>query len=341
MTPEERKAAEDKKQSLVVKEQGNAHYTKKEFAQAIQKYSEAVALDPTNPTFHTNLAAVHLAQRHYDDCISACETALKVAEENGIHDFSFKARCYLRIGNANLQKKEYEAAVAAYDLSLFEEKSREAAQNRAKAINKGAEKKRRDYLDPVKAQEAKALGNSLFAENKFPAAIDAYTEAINRDPSNPNATHVFYSNRANCYAKLMSFGSALADCESCIKLNPRFTKIYIRKGKILHLQKRYKEAIDAFDAGLALEPTSSELIQGKRATMIKIQEENMTGNVDPERQARAMNDVEIQQIMRDPVISNVLQALQTDPAAGQRAMQDPNIAAKINKLIQAGILRTQ
>ena len=61
--------------------------------------------------------------------------------------------------------------------------------------------------------------------------------------------------------------------------------------------------------------------------------------MDPERQKQAMQDPEIQMIMRDPTISTVLEKMQNDPAAAQSAMQNPDIANKINKLIQAGIIR--
>jgi stress-induced-phosphoprotein 1 len=53
----------------------------------------------------------------------------------------------------------------------------------------------------------------------------------------------------------------------------------------------------------------------------------------------AMADPEIQQIMQDPRIRQVLQDMQENPAAGQAALRDPDIAARINKLIAAGVLK--
>ena len=49
-----------------------------------------------------------------------------------------------------------------------------------------------------------------------------------------------------------------------------------------------------------------------------------------------------QAILRDPVVSQVIQDLSGgDQAAGQRAMQDPVMSAKIQKLIAAGVLQTR
>ena len=42
-----------------------------------------------------------------------------------------------------------------------------------------------------------------------------------------------------------------------------------------------------------------------------------------------MADPEIQQIMRDPVIMQVLRDLQENPKAGQAALSDPYVMAKI------------
>lgn len=44
--------------------------------------------------------------------------------------------------------------------------------------------------------------------------------------------------------------------------------------------------------------------------------------------------------MRDPVVSKVLEDMQQDPQAANRAMQDSSIAAKLERLIVAGVLRT-
>ena len=57
-----------------------------------------------------------------------------------------------------------------------------------------------------------------------------------------------------------------------------------------------------------------------------------TGEADPERAKEAMKDPEIQQILRDPTINKVLQDLQQNPAAGQAAMRDKDIKAKIEKV---------
>ena len=54
-----------------------------------------------------------------------------------------------------------------------------------------------------------------------------------------------------------------------------------------------------------------------------------------------MADPEIQMILMDPSVRQVLQDFQENPKYAQKAMQDPVIAAKIEKLIAAGVLQVK
>lgn len=61
---------------------------------------------------------------------------------------------------------------------------------------------------------------------------------------------------------------------------------------------------------------------------------------DDERARRAMEDPEIQAILRDPIVSQCIEDMQTRPGAAQKVMADPMMRAKFEKLIAAGVLRT-
>ncbi|RKP19613.1 hypothetical protein ROZALSC1DRAFT_13800 [Rozella allomycis CSF55] len=53
----------------------------------------------------------------------------------------------------------------------------------------------------------------------------------------------------------------------------------------------------------------------------------------------AMKDPEVQRIMTDPIMQNILQQMQSDPKALKDHLKNPMIADKIQKLIDAGIIR--
>lgn len=52
-----------------------------------------------------------------------------------------------------------------------------------------------------------------------------------------------------------------------------------------------------------------------------------------------MADPEIQKILQSPEIRTVMNDIQNDPSAATKAFKNPDIAAKLTKLIEAGIIR--
>jgi stress-induced-phosphoprotein 1 len=179
----------------------------------------------------------------------------------------------------------------------------------------------------------------LFKQQKWPEAIKAYDEALKRDPTN----HKTYSNRSACYSKLTAWSESMKDIEKCLEIDPTFVKAYIRKGKLHHVLKQYHKAMMTFEKGLEIDPDASELKKGLQATMQAIQNENQSGEIDPARRAEAMKDPEIQRILRDPEINTLLSSMQqgAPDESMQRLMQRPDINEKLQKLIAAGIIRTQ
>jgi small glutamine-rich tetratricopeptide repeat-containing protein alpha len=69
---------------------------------------------------------------------------------------------------------------------------------------------------------------------KYTQAVDAYTQAIARDPTNA----VFYSNRAAAHISLSDFASAATDAEHAIELDPKFVRAYSRLGYVFMFTRR-------------------------------------------------------------------------------------------------------
>lgn len=239
------------------------------------------------------------------------------------------------MANANQRKGNLEVCLEMWDKALLEDNQYKFRQAKKKVQKLKKKRDEQAYLDDDKSIEHKNAGNELYKAQKWVDAIAEYTEAIKRNPKN----HAAYSNRAACYTKLMGWARGLEDCNKCIEIKPDFVKAYIRKGKIQHFLKQYNKALETYDAGLKLDPKCTDLKEGRYNTVMAIQRSNQSGEVDQQRVAEAMKDPEIVAILKDPQVNAVLKDMQHNPKAGQAAMNDPVMRAKINKLVSAGVLQ--
>ena len=99
--------------------------------------------------------------------------------------------------------------------------------------------------------------------------------------------------------------------------------------------KEYHKAIETYKKGLVIEPANAACKQGLQRVQTAIYNEGG----DKGRAEQAMKDPEIQAILTDPVMRQVLQDFQENPKAAQEHTKNPGIMAKIQKLVNAGIVR--
>lgn len=223
---------EDRKKfdAAKAKESGNAFYKKKDFENALVNYNKALEFDPTDITFHNNIAAVYFEQKEFDKCIKECEKAIDVGRENRA-DFKLIAKAFSRIGNVHRKQSNWQQAKVFYEKAMSEHRTPEVKTLLSEVEKKIKEEEFKAYIDPAKAEEEKEVGNQFFKKGDYSNAVKHYSEAIKRNPDDPK----LYSNRAACYTKLAAFDLGLKDCDTCIKLDSTFIKGYIRKGKILQV----------------------------------------------------------------------------------------------------------
>ena len=315
----------NRKQSELKKDEGNKAYSKKDFEVAIAHYDRAFELDSTNIIVLCNKAAVYIEQGKYDECIELCTEAVEKGREVRV-DFKIIARAFQRIGNAYERKGDYRSAVKFLEKSITEFRDVDVVKKKIAMESKAKELERLAYINPEVSQQEKESGNKLYLDGKYPEAIKCYAEAIKRNPEDAK----LYSNRAACYTKLAEFGLALTDCETCIKLDPTFVKGFIRKGGCHLAMKQFGNARDCYERALDLNPNSADAKAGLR---------NVSAQETPEeRRKNAMKDPEVQKILSDPAMQMILQQMQTNPEALKDHIQNPEVASKISKLIEAGVL---
>lgn len=65
--------------------------------------------------------------------------------------------------------------------------------------------------------------------------------------------------------------------------------------------------------------------------------QNSGNRADTEKNAR--DNPEVQAVLGDPIMQQILQQMQSDPAAAKEHMSNPMIAKKIRVLVNAGIVK--
>ncbi|KAJ1985222.1 Hsp90 cochaperone [Dimargaris verticillata] len=340
--PEPVELSEDdlrKQEAVKEKDLGNACYKKRDFAQALEHYDKAWELDDTNVTVLTNKAAVLFEMGDYDACIAACEQAVDVGRSHRA-DYKLIAKAFARIGNAYSKKDDLDNAIKYYQKSLAEHRKPDVLSKLKELEKKKKELEKKAYFSPELSNEEREKGNALFKEEKYAEAIKHYTEAINRNDQDPRA----YSNRAACFIKLMAFPDAHKDCEKCLELDPTFVKAYIRRAAIEFFKKEYTKCLETCQMAKNHDKDNRHSYEIDQQTIKCYQAMRSTQSDTPEAREEAMrraaSDPEVQQIMSDPVMHQILQQMQTDPQAVREHMKNPAVATKINKLINAGIIRT-
>ncbi|XP_078037049.1 stress-induced phosphoprotein 1 [Augochlora pura] len=312
---------------LQKKQLGNEAYKKKNFEEALKHYYKAIEFDPGEITYQLNVAAVYFEQKEYEKCIAQCEKAIEVGRWNRA-DFKLIAKALSRIGHAYKKMGNWKQAKVYYEKSMSEHRTPEIRTLLSDIDKIIKEEERKAFIDPVKAEEEKELGNQRFKVGDYPTAIKHYTEAIKRNPDDAK----LYSNRAACYTKLAAFDLGLKDCEKCNEIEPKFIKGWIRKGKILQGMQQQRKALTAYQKALDLDPSNSEALEGYRSCAVSV-----SSNPEEVRK-RAMADPEIQSILRDPAMRLILEQMQSDPRALQDHLKNPDIAAKLQKLLESGLI---
>jgi len=338
LSPKERKKQEDRKAAVKCKERGNELYKSKKFDEALAAYDEAIALDPTSMTFVSNKSAVYFTSKKYDECIETCLKAVEVGKANRA-PFEDRAKAFTRCAKAYQKKGDLTKAIEMCQESLLEtyDKPTERLMK-----NMQLEKKKADaeaYHDDDLAEEAKQRGNDHFRNKQWGDAVKEYEEAVKRAPNNAPIRN----NLAAALCKVMDFNGAKRNIEKALDIDPKYVKAWARKGDIEVLMKENHKALESYKEGLELDGGQNAACKEglrKVTAMINYGASNMTEEEKQERARHAMADPEIQSILSDPIIQQILKDFNENPQAAQKAMANPSVRSKIEKLIASGVVQT-
>ncbi|KAJ7456565.1 putative stress-induced protein STI1, partial [Mycena latifolia] len=103
-------SAEDKARAEKFKQSGNTQMSSKQYDQAIESYTQAIALDPANAIYYSNRAAAYSSKGDHLSAVGDAEQAITV-DPNFI-------KAYHRLGHAQYSLMDFSAAADAFQRGL-------------------------------------------------------------------------------------------------------------------------------------------------------------------------------------------------------------------------------
>ncbi|KAJ3211112.1 hypothetical protein HDU67_004769 [Dinochytrium kinnereticum] len=196
-------------------------------------------------------------------------------------------------------------------------------------------------------EDLKAQGNKAFSSGDFKTAIKFFSQAIEQDSSN----HVLFSNRSASYASLKDYVNALDDADKTIEINPNWAKElrlltacvskgYSRKAAALYGLSRYKESVEACQAGLAIEPSNAQMqkaLSDAEAALADLESNGLAGGFGKlfagDVFSKIANNPKISHLLTQPDFIQKVRDCQANPSNIERYMQDPRMMSLVFALM--------
>jgi tetratricopeptide (TPR) repeat protein len=121
-------------------------------------------------------------------------------------------------------------------------------------------------------------GGDLVAGRQWAAATEAYTKAIQLDPSDA----VAYVGRCHTLRTTYRLDRALADCDKAIELDPKLVGAFVSRGNVHDDRGDFELALADYETAIELEP-SAAVAYRNRGTAFQVQGELEAALVDYDR----------------------------------------------------------
>jgi len=219
-----------------LKTRGNTLLTAGDNVQAEAWFTVCIFLEPTNYVFYSNRSAARTNLGKYVEAIADADQTIQLNPQ--------WARGYGRKAAACFLIKRYDESLQAYKSGLAIEPQNETFLSGKVQVE-----------TKVEAQNHNERGEELFAKNKMSEALNSFTQAIEKDPTE----HAFWGNRYDVYMSQGRYEEALGDADQITRLRPDWVKAYQRRGDALSRLERHDEAGAAYSAALRLDPGNAQL----------------------------------------------------------------------------------
>lgn len=221
--------------------------------EAIASYLAALDLEPTLATAHANLGAALVATQRLDEAAMSLDLALKLAPQD--------ADIHLNVGHLRFAREDYAGA-----LEHFTRASEHRTGWATAHLNIGAalhrlgkyEAAEREFsravaLDPNNAEALRGLGTALISLDKIADAEKALVKSDSLVPDHPQTQFLL----GQIFVSTKDFERAVGHYAGVVQRLPNLLEGRLNLGHALQALHRHTEAIEQFQAAIAIDATSS------------------------------------------------------------------------------------
>ncbi|MDM7920726.1 MAG: tetratricopeptide repeat protein [Pyrinomonadaceae bacterium] len=223
-TAEAQRSRDARKASQLV-EQGNRALNQQKYSEAIDKFAEALAYNPTNPAARFAKGKAHNSLNQSEMALMELNAALDQGYTKPIDVYLIRWKLFYDDKNFEAAQKDVDAALA---------------------------------IDPENLDLLIAQGNMAFAGKRYPQALAAYQRALQRQPNNPeihlNIAKMHYMS-GNVQAQGESAKAAIANGTKFLG------EANLLLGDSLRKQRRFDEATSALQNALAADTRNFDIYQ--------------------------------------------------------------------------------
>ena len=241
------------------KAKGNDAFKAKQYPEAIDWYTKAIEVDPNCEAagaLYSNRAASYTALGKFQEAIADGDACARV-RPNWLKGYFRKAVALESLG-------KLDEALKAYDESLKTEPNNEEVQTKINNLRLQI-KERNEKATPSSvrsAEQAKMLGNSLFAAGKYEGAQAFYSRAIELATEGSEELATFYANRAACRQQVYDYTGVISDANAALAINPTHVKAMLRRAIAYEGLEKWQKALDDYNQINMMSPGMSNVSQG-------------------------------------------------------------------------------
>lgn len=237
-----------------LKNQGNAFFKQKNWAEAIRFYTKSVEVDPTFHVSYSNRSQAFFMLGDYEKAKADGKACVSANPEF--------VKGYHRLGNAQLALRDYEGALSTCKVA----EKRGFRENRdIKALYEKvaplAEKAKQAAIKKLSgAARWKAEGNELFKQSRYEDAIEKYTKAVEitsdepKDDTDRAIAVDCFNNRAVCWMQQQNYRQVISDCSTVLQLDEGNLKALFRRAMAFEGLEKYRSALEDIRACCVKKP---------------------------------------------------------------------------------------